>query len=345
MNGICSVWEKKLPFMLLWTFLKTSLNMGSGPPGIKSITFSVSLTVGSPSHLPAHRTGCDFGHWIHVKPHTTDCLRTWVSLSHQANYILLVLQSGDLPGAVIRRKKNHSRNETRKTWRCSKQHFAPPVPCKRGRRHWEHLPQCPTLPSAASSSSDALCWLSHKLAFLFIILKLLFLVHLLSTLCVIKENGGAGEWILPNEFFQRQLGKYLICWKKGKGERERWECQSQCHKPLLLPKAEVGEVPQPSQHFHRLQYNSTEHFVKPYSPTCTHATKALLMEKEQSSSSAAEVYSKEPSWNAVPFISFTFSSICTCRRKRLQGWEEFVPGYRAELWWLFVQTGFSSPTW
>lgn len=97
--------RKKLPFTLLWTFLKTSLNMGSGPPGIKSITFSVSLTVGSPSHLPAHRTGCDFGHWIHVKPHTTDCLRTWVSLSHQANYILLVLQSGDLPGAVIRRKK------------------------------------------------------------------------------------------------------------------------------------------------------------------------------------------------------------------------------------------------
>lgn len=138
--------RKKLPFTLLWTFLKTSLNMGSGPPGIKSITFSVSLTVGSPSHLPAHRTGCDFGHWIHVKPHTTDCLRTWVSLSHQANYILLVLQSGDLPGAVIRRKKNHSRNETRKTWRCSKQHFAPPVPCKRGRRHWEHLPQCPILP-------------------------------------------------------------------------------------------------------------------------------------------------------------------------------------------------------
>lgn len=337
--------RKKLPFTLLWTFLKTSLNMGSGPPGIKSITFSVSLTVGSPSHLPAHRTGCDFGHWIHVKPHTTDCLRTWVSLSHQANYILLVLQSGDLPGAVIRRKKTIPEMKQEKLGDAVSSILLLLCPVRGAGGTESIFLSVPFCPSAASSSSDALCWLSHKLAFLFIILKLLFLVHLLSTLCVIKENRGAGEWIPPNEFFQRQLGKYLICWKKGKGERERWECQSQCHKPLLLPKAEVGEVPQPSQHFHRLQYNSTEHFVKPYSPTCTHATKALLMEKEQSSSSAAEVYSKEPSWNAVPFISFTFSSICTCRRKRLQGWEEFVPGYRAELWWLFVQTGFSSPTW
>lgn len=96
--------REKSPFTLLWVFLQTSLS--SGPPGIKSITSLVTLTVRSPSHLPAHRTGCDFGHWIHVKPHSTDCLRTWVSLSHQANYILLVLQSGDLPRVVIRRKKN-----------------------------------------------------------------------------------------------------------------------------------------------------------------------------------------------------------------------------------------------
>lgn len=120
-------------------------------------------------------------------------------------------------------------------------------------------------------------------------------------------------------FFQRQLGKYLTCWKKKKkrkGERERWECQPLCHKALLLPKAEAGEVPQPYQHFHHSQYSSTEQ----WSPTAPRAPmKQKLMEKEQSSSTAAEVYSTEPSWNAVPFVSFTFSSICTRRRRRFIG--------------------------
>lgn len=182
---------------VLWTFLKTSFNLGSGPPSrlffpvlTKAEQLSGALTCTAhmedellPAHsrrrlfswtaknqLPIHaqlhhsrwyqdscilgdyhngksisiskplKTDSNFSHLIHVKPHTTDYLRTWVSLSHQANnmllFLLLVLQFGNLPRVVIKEEeKKNPRNVTKKTWRCSKWHLASPMPCKRGKRH------------------------------------------------------------------------------------------------------------------------------------------------------------------------------------------------------------------
>lgn len=84
-----------------------------------------------------------------MKPHITDSLCTWLSLSHQANmlfFLLLVLQFGILPRVAIKEKKPRKpkpRNETRKGWRSSKRHFTSPMPCKGTKGTQEHLPWDP----------------------------------------------------------------------------------------------------------------------------------------------------------------------------------------------------------
>jgi len=93
------------------------------------------------------KTDGSFSHLIHVKPHTTDYLRTLVSLSHQANnmllFLLLVLQFGNLPRVVIKWKKKIPEMKKEKPGDAASGIQLLPCPAKGAIGTREHLPQDP----------------------------------------------------------------------------------------------------------------------------------------------------------------------------------------------------------
>lgn len=80
-----------------------------------------------------------------MKPHTAECLRTWVSLSHQANnmLLLLVLQFGSLPRVVIKEKKKIPEMKQEKPGDAASGILLLPCPGRGARGTEEHLPWDP----------------------------------------------------------------------------------------------------------------------------------------------------------------------------------------------------------
>lgn len=153
------------------------------------------------------KTDSNFSHLIHVKPHTTDYLRTWVSLSHQTNMLLflfLVLQFGNLPRVVIKEEgKKKSQKWNKKNLEMQQMAFSFSHALQKGQEALRNISLGILLTYfyhlvMSCSWDKKKCWQSNELAFLLIILKSFFLVHLFSTLdplglSVIKEKGGADE--------------------------------------------------------------------------------------------------------------------------------------------------------